>query len=236
MSPGKEEAWVPWDDQECFAAQNSVRVRKHRQEMIYSGERVLAEKSSLRKNGFTDPVTWELVLNDKQAFTHQRRARFRIFQAEETLYAAGSQETPLPTLGIKSIMELREADRKRQEMKLGRWQTWVRRSWQRIQTLSQSPWNQLPCDCCFYKCHCLLGDTSCSLAIHGKDYPGEHRQKVLRIPSPRSGTAIPIFLNLSICTLDTKEEINISLQQVLGNASKSSYLERGRDLWGREIK
>lgn len=74
MSPGKEEAWVPWDNQECFAAQNSVRVRKHRQEMIYSGERVLAEKSSLRKNDFTDPVTWELVLNDKQAFTTQRRA------------------------------------------------------------------------------------------------------------------------------------------------------------------
>ena len=53
---------------------------------------------------------------------HAEKSAFRIFQAEETLHAkAGSQETPLPTLGIKSIMEPRECRLKRQEMKLGRW-------------------------------------------------------------------------------------------------------------------
>ena len=59
---------------------------------------------------------------------------------------------------------------------------------------------------------------------------------MVRIPSPRSGTATPIFLNLSICTLDTKEEINISLQQVLGNFPKVILPGERKDLWGREIK
>ena len=53
---------------------------------------------------------------------HAEKSAFRIFQAEETRHAkAGSQETPLPTLGIKSIMEPRECRLKRQEMKLRRW-------------------------------------------------------------------------------------------------------------------
>jgi len=59
---------------------------------------------------------------------------------------------------------------------------------------------------------------------------------VVRIPAPRSGTAIPIFLNLSKSTLDTKEEINISLQQVLGNFPKVILPGERKDLWGREIK
>ena len=122
MLPRKEEAWVLWGNQECFAAQNFVRVRKHKQEMIYSGGEGVGREINAEEEWLYWPSDMGTGLKWQVSIHHAEKSAFRIFQAEETRHAkAGSQETPLPTLGIKSIMEPRECRLKRQEMKLRRW-------------------------------------------------------------------------------------------------------------------
>ena len=98
--------------QECFPAQNSVRVRKHRQEMLYSCGEGVGGEIDAEEEWLYWPSDMETGLKWQVSIHQAEKSAFRIFQAEGALHAkAGSQETPVPIPGVKSMMESRGAER-----------------------------------------------------------------------------------------------------------------------------
>lgn len=98
--------------QECFPAQNSVRVRKHRQEMIYSCGQGVGREIDAEEEWLYWPSDMETGLKWQVSIHQAEKSSFRIFQAEGALHAkAGSQETPVPIPGVKSRMESSGAER-----------------------------------------------------------------------------------------------------------------------------